>query len=196
MNKRLLFYLGSSAIIVVFLFLWILGRSGSSEQQRIVSPNTQTQAATVDTERDVTLYFASPDASQLINLTSRINCSDERDCLRKIIEALIKGPVADGLPVVSARASLNNVRIEEDMAILDFDAQFTEGHPGGSQSELLTVYALANSVAVNFPHLRQIQIIIDGAEVDTLKGHVDLRRPLLADFSYSRRSINVVEKED
>ena len=195
MNKRLIFYLGSSAVIVVFVFLWLLGRSGSNNQQLIVSPNVQTPVATVDSERDVTLYFASSDATQLISVTDRIGCSDEQGCLRAVVAALIAGPVNDGLPVIPARTSLNSVRIDEDLAILDFDAQLADGHPGGSQSELLTVYALANSVAVNFPHLRQVQITIDGAAVDTLKGHVDLRRPLLADFSYSKRNINSVEQE-
>jgi len=48
---------------------------------------------------------------------------------------------------------------------------------------LLTVYALANTVAVNFPHLRQLRILVEGAAVETLKGHVDLRQPLVPDFS-------------
>ena len=196
MNKRSIVYLISFAILVVFLGLWFLGRSGSNNQQLIVTPNVQMPIASVDTERDVTLYFASADATQLISVTDRIGCVDEQDCLRKMVEALIAGPIADGLPVIPARTRLISVRIEEDLAILDFDAQFAEGHPGGSQSELLTVYSLANSVAVNFPHLRQVKITIDGASVDTLKGHVDLRRPLLADFSYSRRTINAVDKED
>ena len=196
MNKKLLFYLGSSAIIVVFLFLWFLGRLASNDQQLVVSPNVQMPVAEVRTERDVTLYFASSDATQLMSVTGRIGCSDEQGCLREIVAALISGPTTEGQPVIPARTSLNSVRIEEDMAILDFDTQLVDGHPGGSQSELLTVYALANSIAVNFPHLRRVQITIDGAAVDTLKGHVDLRRPLLADFSYSRRIVNSVDKED
>ena len=196
MNKRLAVYLGIAAIIIVFCLLWILGRSASNNQQLVVSPNAQTPVAAVDTERDVTLYFASADATQLISVADRIGCVDEQDCLRGIVETLINGPVADGLPIIPTRTKLNSVRIEEDLAILDFDQQLADGHPGGSQSELLTVYALANSVAVNFPHLRRVQITIDGAAVDTLKGHVDLRRPLLADFSYSRRNINSVNQED
>ena len=196
MNKKLIFYLGSSAIIVIFFFLWFLGRLASNDQQLVVSPNVQIPVAEVKTVRDVTLYFASSDATQLVSVTNRVGCSDEQGCLRAVVEALINGPVTDGLPVIPARTSLNSIRIEEDMAILDFDAQLVDGHPGGSQSELLTVYALANSIAVNFPHLRRVQITIDGAAVDTLKGHVDLRRPLLADFSYSRRIINSVDNED
>lgn len=196
MNKRLLFYTVSAAIIVVFLILWILGRSASNNQQLIVSPNLQAPVATVDAERDVTLYFASSDATQLISVTDRVGCGDELSCLKVVVDALIRGPVAEGLPVIPTKTRLNSVKIDEDLAILDFNAQLVEGHPGGSQSELLTVYALANSVAVNFPHLRQVQFTVDGAAVETLKGHVDLRRPLLADFSYSRRAINPTNNEE
>ena len=52
------------------------------------------------------------------------------------------------------------------------------GHPGGSLNELLTVYALVNAVTANLPAVKRVQILVDGKEVDTLAGHVDLRRPL------------------
>jgi hypothetical protein len=116
--------------------------------------------------------------------------------LRATVDALVRGPAAGGFPVIPAGTGLLNVRVEEDLAILDFDRQLVDGHSGGSQGELLTVYALANTIAVNFPHLRQIQITVDGAIVETLKGHVDLRRPLLADFTYSKRTIAPVDAKD
>ncbi len=31
--------------------------------------------------------------------------------------------------------------------------------------------------------VQRVQILIDGREIDTLAGHVDLRRPLTADLS-------------
>jgi hypothetical protein len=33
-------------------------------------------------------------------------------------------------------------------------------------------------VTENLPAIRSVQILVDGREVDTLAGHVDLRRPL------------------
>ncbi len=59
-------------------------------------------------------------------------------------------------------------------------------HPGGSISELFTVYGLANTLAVNFPHVRQVRILIEGEAVESLKGHVGLRDAVKADFRYSR----------
>ena len=51
-------------------------------------------------------------------------------------------------------------------------------HPGGSLDEILTVYTLVNALTVNLPAITRVQILIDGKEVDTLAGHVDLRHPL------------------
>jgi len=43
---------------------------------------------------------------------------------------------------------------------------------------LLTIYTIVNALTVNVPTIRAVQILIEGREVDTLAGHVDLRRPL------------------
>ena len=48
----------------------------------------------------------------------------------------------------------------------------------GSVNELFTVFTIVNAVATNLPDVQEVQLLIDGHEVDTLAGHVDLRRPL------------------
>ena len=163
MSKRFLIYLGiTAAILVVFLLLWLLGQSTPDNQPLLIAPAGQGPVEPVRSEREVTLYFASPDATHLIGTTAHISCGDEQGCLREVVEGLIRGPGAEGLAVLPVRTRLQNLQVKDDLVVLDFDAQLTEGHPGGSQSELLTVYALANSIAVNFSHLRQVQIMIDG----------------------------------
>ncbi len=197
MNKKLMIYLGAVVTIgAVLLLLWILGRQTPEGQVQVVTLNAQPLVVSAVTEREITLYFASPDATQLVSTVQSIGCEDEAGCLRATVEALIRGPVEIGQAVIPAGTVLRTLQVEEDLVTLDFDGQFVAGHPGGSQAELLTVYALANSIAVNFPHLRQLQILIDGAVVDTLKGHVDLRHPLLADFTYSKRTIDPVDAKE
>jgi hypothetical protein len=44
------------------------------------------------------------------------------------------------------------------------------------QEELLAVYALVNTVAQNFPEVRQVRVLVDGREAQTLAGHIDLYR--------------------
>jgi len=44
------------------------------------------------------------------------------------------------------------------------------------QDELLAIYALVNTVIHNFAEVRQVRIIVDGREAQTLAGHIDLSR--------------------
>lgn len=56
--------------------------------------------------------------------------------------------------------------------------------PGtGAHAELLTVYAVVNTLAVNFPAVKRVQILVEGRPATTLMGHVDLSRPLGPDLS-------------
>ena len=53
---------------------------------------------------------------------------------------------------------------------------------GGSSGEILTVYAIVDSLTSNVPAIRRVGILVAGRERDTL-GHLDLRRPLPADLT-------------
>ena len=63
-------------------------------------------------------------------------------------------------------------------AYVDLSREAASGHVGGALSELLTVFAVVNVLTANLPAITSVQILVDGREVDTLAGHVDLRRPL------------------
>ena len=63
-------------------------------------------------------------------------------------------------------------------AYVDLGGTIVSGHSGGSLDEALAVYAIVNAVTVNLPEIRAVQILIDGRQVDTLAGHIDLRYPL------------------
>jgi len=50
----------------------------------------------------------------------------------------------------------------------------------------LTVYALVNAASANLPAVQRVSFLVDGHEVDTIAGHVDVRRPLLRNTSLVR----------
>ena len=134
--------------------------------------------------REVILYFASTDGQSLVAETRKINeCQLDEDCLRDTVEALIAGPQSDLVPILPEQVSLRAISVDDSLVSLDFSQELIAAHPGGTQSELLTIYGLADTLTVNFPHLRQVQILVDGAQATTLKGHVDLRLPINPDFS-------------
>jgi spore germination protein GerM len=137
-------------------------------------------------EREVQLYFADQKGAYLMPEARQIaGCDDDRDCIRSLLEALRNGSQQDLSPIMPKQTGILEIRLENDLALINFSRQLSDFHPGGSLSELLTVYSLANSLSENFPYLRQLQILIDGKIQRTLKGHVRIDQPVYADFSFS-----------
>jgi hypothetical protein len=43
---------------------------------------------------------------------------------------------------------------------------------------MLTLRSIMQTLVANVPEVKRVQILIEGREVETLAGHVDIRRPL------------------
>ena len=67
---------------------------------------------------------------------------------------------------------------------VDLSPEFRQNHPGGTTNEILTVYAIVSALTANLPAITGVQILIEGKEVDTLAGHLDLRRPIEQDLKW------------
>ncbi|HKL26325.1 MAG TPA: GerMN domain-containing protein [Desulfuromonadales bacterium] len=155
-----------------------------ARQRPLSSSEAKAPVAEDALQREIILYFASPDGSRLLAENGFIaDCSEDEICLRGVVEALIAGPRQDSVAVLPADSRLHDLELQDSLVVLNFDATFINGHPGGTQSELLSVYALANTLAVNFPHVRQVAFQVAGQPIETIKGHIDLRQPIAPDFS-------------
>lgn len=164
--------------LVVALGVVLLGTSDKPLPTTVVSDSSPLPT------RGVILYFAAPDGQTLVAETRTINdCQQSEDCLRETVQALIAGSEGALAAILPDQTVLRNLAVQESLVTLDFSQELVTAHPGGTQSELLTIYGLTDTLAVNFPHLRQVQFLIEGAAVPTLKGHVDLRQPISPDFS-------------
>jgi len=169
--------------IWIFLLLILAVGGGLFLWHSLAPPALPPAADAQRRTRTVTLYFAIADGTALAAEGREIaDCPVDEECLRATVQALLDGPAGNLVPVLPSRAVLRGITVSGSEVQIDFDRALIDNHPGGSWSELLTVYALANTVAVNFPHLRQIRILVEGTAVDTLKGHVDLRQPVNPDF--------------
>lgn len=132
----------------------------------------------------VTLFFASPDGDRLVREGREIDsCADSADCVETVVEELINGPLGDLTPTLPAATSVNSVQVNGDVAVIDIDEEMIKGLPGGSNSEMMAIYSIIDSVAVNFPRIKLVKLLFNGKTVDTLKGHLDLRMPLAPDYS-------------
>jgi spore germination protein GerM len=96
--------------------------------------------------------------------------------------AILEAQIAASPPLVSAIPADTKLRqvfvTDRGDAFVDLSGDVTAKHAGGALDEILTVYAIVNALTVNLPAITRVQILVDGKEVDTLAGHVDLRHPL------------------
>lgn len=104
---------------------------------------------------------------------------------KAIIAAQIAPATEPLVSAVPAGTSLRALFITKNgEAYVDFSSELTGAHPGGSLNEMLTVYTLVDVLTVNLPAITTVQLLIDGKEVETLAGHVDLRRPLVQNLEW------------
>ena len=71
---------------------------------------------------------------------------------------------------------------EMGTAYVDFSNPLAANHLGGIVNEQATIYSIVNSLTYNLKEIRQVQILVAGAEKETLAGHL-LLLPLEMDLS-------------
>ena len=100
-----------------------------------------------------------------------------------IIDALIKGPQKELMRTIPANTKLRAFFITQNgTAYVDLTENVTAEHPGGSKSEIITIYSIANSLILNIDEINTVKILINGREADTLAGHIDLSFPFKANM--------------
>jgi spore germination protein GerM len=131
-------------------------------------------------DRAVVLVFPEWDARGYVTeerkLPSRNRPGED---LHQLMSTLCQGPRISG--AISAmpkgtRALGAFVNPEDNSVVLDFSQELVTGHPGGSAAEAATLTSILRTVALNFPATRSCVILVEGAQVETLAGHLDLVR--------------------
>jgi spore germination protein GerM len=132
----------------------------------------------------VHLYFASHN-SYFLMAEQRVvlHPAEPVGLAGTIVKALIKGPQKGLLKTIPADTRLKALFITPDgTCYVDLSEAVRKNHPGGSKSELLTIYSMVNSLVLNVPEIERVQILIDGNQAPTLAGHIDLQVPVNADM--------------
>lgn len=184
MNRRsaalTILVLGAAFVVSWLLFVglprWYAAR------QRPASTSPGATAGTPRRTIKATLFYATPDAQHLSGVERDVELADSPlEQAQRILDAQLRDPAPkDLLSTIPSRTSLRSVYVtERGEAYVDLSAEVSAAHPGGSLNEILTVYTIVHALTANLPAIKAVQILVDGHEVDTLAGHVDLRRPLL-----------------
>lgn len=128
-------------------------------------------------QREIKLYFPGSNGQELIMETREINKTE--GIARRTMEELIKGPRGSGVnKVFPAGSRLLDINIKpEGLCVLDFSNEVTNLQ--GEQAEKKLVYSVASTLS-QFPSVKKVTFRVDGKEVETLSGSLDLSQPVAA----------------
>jgi spore germination protein GerM len=163
-------------LLFVALPRWYSGRNPANP-----APATSAPAAPSAPVRKITatLFYVAEDGMALAPVQREVPFGESVAEQARAIVAAQLAPASPQVSAIPAGVTLHDVFVtERGDAFVNLSADITTKHPGGSLLEVFTVYSIVNALTVNLPAITRVQILVDGKEVETLAGHVDLRHPL------------------
>ncbi len=132
------------------------------------------------------LFYVAEDGTHLTSVERDVPYGEGAvEQAREIIAAQMAPVVEPLVSAVPPGTTLRAVFIGDGgEAYVDLSREVVSAHSGGSLNELLTVYTLVDVLTANLPAITAVQLLVDGKEVETLAGHVDLRRPLAKNLAW------------
>lgn len=150
------------------------------QESREVPAASQVQPAVG--KRTAVLFFVA-DGTRLAREARELDpCEDSAACLNDVLGELLNGPVGEFDEPLPEGTVINSVRVDNDLAVVDLNDIFVNALPSGSSAEMLAVYSIVNTVAVNFPQIARVKLTVEGADRAKLH-HLDLSDPLPPDFT-------------
>ncbi|MFQ5848841.1 MAG: GerMN domain-containing protein [Candidatus Methylomirabilales bacterium] len=187
LDRRLLLGL-LLAVLVVGALGYLLGRAFAPQAPVAPTPPIQDGRTGDTTTRPVRLFFADSSADKLQEEERTISraASFVEEAKRTVAE-LIKGPQGDLSPTIPSGVGLRQIYIDgRGTAYVDFTRDLQTNHPGGSDGELLTIYSIVDTLTANFDEIQRVKILVEGAEILTLAGHIDTRQAFRPRYSLER----------
>lgn len=184
--RAIIIGVAAMAVSLWLLALWLPGwlapvPSGSAASDAAAPP-----AGTAETDArriHALLFYVASSGDALVGIDREVPYAPSPAAqARAIVEAQLAAPPPGHVSAVPAGASVRALFLTgRGEAFIDLSSELASQHPGGSTAEALTVYAIVHALTVNLPDISSVQILINGREVDTLAGHLDLRHPLKRD---------------
>jgi len=170
MKKSFLFLIVATVVACLILFFVIIFE--------YVFPPTKDAVAKKE-KQEVVLYFSDANERFLVPEKRYISKEDNDQAkARELVKALLEGSKTKLVSTFPEGAALDNIRIDDKQtAYVSFDKNLIKQHPGGSASEIATIYSLTNTLMRNITSIKRVKLLIGGKEVDSIKGHVDTRQP-------------------
>ena len=98
---------------------------------------------------------------------------------KRLMEELAAGPRGDdAVATIPVGTRVRAVFFDDTGgAFVDLSREFVDNHPGGSTGELFTIRSIVRTIALNFPDVERVTLLVDGEEIETIAGHIDASVP-------------------
>lgn len=179
--------LGVLGLVLLALVIIFFAGGGGEKVKRFVDanvPKAPGEPAAQTATRVVTLFFLADD--DLLHKETReiLAGPTDADEAERALAELIRGSEEGLSSPLPAGTKVRQVFIGKDgLATVDFSREIAENASYGSTSELAAVYAVVDTLVSNFKPVKKVAILVEGAERETLGGHVDLTRAFFPDYS-------------
>ena len=176
--RHLVIGVGAMVLVVLLMGIYVWHMRGRASELPAAQTDTRPVTAPVagPTEQ-ITLYVAHDNPGILRPQSARIPLpSGRQQRAEELLRALVNVYLDNSSPHPLPRgAEVRNVYlVPPDLAVVDTDSAFADGHRSGILEEELTVASLVETLAANTPGITRIRILVDGKERDSLAGHADL----------------------
>lgn len=143
-------------------------------------PSTDEQANDPTARRiRVKLYMLSGSGTTLAEEDREIALADNvQEQAKQVLRELFAGSRQGRPSAIPPGVQLRELFITpQGLAFVDLSQELVSNHIGGSRAEELTVYSISNTLIANFPAINRVQFLVEGREIPTLAGHLDLTQP-------------------
>jgi spore germination protein GerM len=126
------------------------------------------------------LFYVSADGAELVSVVREVPFgATAAEQATRIVEAQVRTPTDGNVSAIPNGTKVRAVFLgAHGDAYVDLSSEVSIGHGGGTLNEALAVFAIVNAITSNLPDVTAVQILVDGKEVDSLAGHLDLRQPI------------------
>jgi len=98
--------------------------------------------------------------------------------MKVVLDEILAGPKEGLLPIIPYRAEIRASFVDQGRQHAFVDLTPPPEGFAGTHDEVILVYGVVNTVLLNCPELKAVQLLFGGEEVSTLTGHLDCSRPL------------------
>ena len=142
------------------------GNSTEGDQQTPVDPSKK---------ESIKVYFTDSQAMELIESETEITYLNESKKYEEAFKALQKG---DNAELISLWEKIELLSLDFKGDAITMDINLPDEARLGSGGEMFAIEALRNTF-FQFDEVKSIELLVNGAKVESLMGHVDLEHPMM-----------------